>query len=338
MGRKQKTRRGTRGQVRGELRQREALPWEPRSLPELLDRAVPKLAATAPAANRKGAQAIQNVITGAQLFWLGENVMPVVASFADDLTRQDILDTIAISTTALVTEAPLPPLPKLPVELPGSELLEGIAPSGVVLTMNAAGKPYIIPLAGALELLDVDPSLRASDEEITMTLGSKPLLPGDTDLVALGVYPLDGLSSGDPRYQLARWFSAARLLCDIPAATTTNTIRVLRGNNVRTRGQAQIPATDLRTVRVINLAPATTPRPTAATAGKGHRSYSYRWPVKGHQRLQACGPGLTERRPIWIPPHMKGPDGAPLLRKVTAWTDPTVVSTEPRKTLVGDKR
>jgi hypothetical protein len=51
-------------------------------------------------------------------------------------------------------------------------------------------------------------------------------------------------------------------------------------------------------------------------------TYRHRWIVSGHWRQQACGPKQTLRRPIWIAPHLKGPDGAPLLRtdnKVKAW-------------------
>lgn len=34
------------------------------------------------------------------------------------------------------------------------------------------------------------------------------------------------------------------------------------------------------------------------------------WPVRGHWRRQACGPGLVDRRPTWIQPHWKGPEHA----------------------------
>jgi hypothetical protein len=48
---------------------------------------------------------------------------------------------------------------------------------------------------------------------------------------------------------------------------------------------------------------------------------SHRWVVRGHWRQQACGPGRSQRRPVWIEPHVKGPDGAPLLaaEKVMVW-------------------
>jgi hypothetical protein len=48
--------------------------------------------------------------------------------------------------------------------------------------------------------------------------------------------------------------------------------------------------------------------------------YSHRWWVIGHWRQQACGPGRTQRRPVWISPHIKGPEGAPLVEeRVYVW-------------------
>jgi hypothetical protein len=54
----------------------------------------------------------------------------------------------------------------------------------------------------------------------------------------------------------------------------------------------------------------------------GDRSYHHRWLVSGHWRQQAVGPGHSQRRPTYIHPHLKGPEGAPLLPPTTvkAWT------------------
>ncbi|MFD8415495.1 hypothetical protein ACFV2Q_27660 [Streptomyces sp. NPDC059650] len=41
-------------------------------------------------------------------------------------------------------------------------------------------------------------------------------------------------------------------------------------------------------------------------------SYRHRWIVRGHWRNHAYGTLQTLRRRIWISPHLKGPDGAPL--------------------------
>lgn len=65
-------------------------------------------------------------------------------------------------------------------------------------------------------------------------------------------------------------------------------------------------------VRVIDL---TTPAPRAGAAGHGNRSRAepdHRWTVQGFWRNQACGPGRTERRRVWIADHENGPRGKPL--------------------------
>ncbi|MFF5808260.1 hypothetical protein [Streptomyces sp. NPDC012746] len=41
-------------------------------------------------------------------------------------------------------------------------------------------------------------------------------------------------------------------------------------------------------------------------------SYRHRWVVRGHWRNHAYGTRQTLRQRIWISPHLKGPDGAPL--------------------------
>lgn len=46
-------------------------------------------------------------------------------------------------------------------------------------------------------------------------------------------------------------------------------------------------------------------------SGSG-RHYDKRFWVSAHWRQQACGPGRKLRKPVWISPFIKGPDGAPL--------------------------
>lgn len=40
--------------------------------------------------------------------------------------------------------------------------------------------------------------------------------------------------------------------------------------------------------------------------------WNQRWWVHGHWRMQACGPEMTDRRPTWISPYVKGPEDKPL--------------------------
>jgi hypothetical protein len=46
--------------------------------------------------------------------------------------------------------------------------------------------------------------------------------------------------------------------------------------------------------------------------GETDVEWHHRWIVRGHWRWQACGAGRAERKRIWIDPHVKGPEDAPL--------------------------
>jgi hypothetical protein len=61
-------------------------------------------------------------------------------------------------------------------------------------------------------------------------------------------------------------------------------------------------------VRVIELR-----RPQrSGDTGPGSREYHHAWVVRGHWRQQWY-PARQVHRPVWIAPHIKGPEGAPLL-------------------------
>ncbi|MFF7048226.1 hypothetical protein ACFY94_07685 [Streptomyces griseorubiginosus] len=63
-----------------------------------------------------------------------------------------------------------------------------------------------------------------------------------------------------------------------------------------------------RKVRLIELR-----RPKGSSeSGEGARDYQHQWIVRGHWRQQWY-PSLQVHRPVWIAPHVKGPDGAPLI-------------------------
>lgn len=77
---------------------------------------------------------------------------------------------------------------------------------------------------------------------------------------------------------------------------------------VREHKLAEPPA-----VRVIALRKSyREPSGEASHGEPGSRQYHCRWIVKGHPRLQAVGPGRTERKLIWIAPHPAGPADKPL--------------------------
>ncbi|GAA0704988.1 hypothetical protein GCM10010193_70030 [Kitasatospora atroaurantiaca] len=74
-------------------------------------------------------------------------------------------------------------------------------------------------------------------------------------------------------------------------------------------------AEDLTATRVIDLRHRTT-----GTGASADREFRHQWIVKGHWRQQWY-PSREVHRPVWTAPHVKGPEGAPLIggEKVYAW-------------------
>ncbi|MFJ7525173.1 hypothetical protein ACIQ1S_09620 [Streptomyces griseus] len=74
-------------------------------------------------------------------------------------------------------------------------------------------------------------------------------------------------------------------------------------------------------VSIVDLRRQYTPQDRDPDAGTDQRTYRNRWIVSGHWRNQPYGPERSLRRKTWVPAHMKGPEGAPLLstEKVNVW-------------------
>ncbi|MEV7654614.1 hypothetical protein AB0O39_10630 [Streptomyces anulatus] len=74
-------------------------------------------------------------------------------------------------------------------------------------------------------------------------------------------------------------------------------------------------------VSIVDLRRQYTPQDRDPDAGTDSRTYRNRWIVSGHWRNQPYGPERSLRRQTWVPAHMKGPEGAPLLstEKVNVW-------------------
>lgn len=74
---------------------------------------------------------------------------------------------------------------------------------------------------------------------------------------------------------------------------------------------------DPAAVRVIELR---RPKGSSGEPGESGREYHHRWITRGHWRQQWY-PARQVHRPVWIAPHVKGPEGAPLIggEKVYAW-------------------
>lgn len=109
--------------------------------------------------------------------------------------------------------------------------------------------------------------------------------------------------------------AAAWLLMTQPKASS---IRRLPGApSVPHPGRGDPPAVSIIDLRRIDQPPIETPLPGVS---RPPRNYRRRWWVDGHWRQQACGPGHAQRKPIWIAPYIKGPEGKPLTdEKVHVW-------------------
>ena len=110
---------------------------------------------------------------------------------------------------------------------------------------------------------------------------------------------------------LLRTLRAAWLLMQQPLAAITEE-HADRASRKRLRREGFDPAA----VRVISLRRTTRHGESAAS----DREYHHQWIVRGHWRQQWY-PSREVHRPVWIAPHVKGPEGAPLLggEKVHAW-------------------
>lgn len=101
------------------------------------------------------------------------------------------------------------------------------------------------------------------------------------------------------------WLMSVMALAREPRLATTTDEEPDRAS----RRRAKRAGIDLGATRVIYARPSIGGH---AGSGEGH-AYKHRWIVSGHWRSQPYGEGMKLRRPVYIAPHVKGPDGAPLL-------------------------
>jgi hypothetical protein len=120
-------------------------------------------------------------------------------------------------------------------------------------------------------------------------------------IIHFGHEPLDHVSIGDERF--IRTIRAMWLLMQQPLAREEQAAPD-RAARKRLRRAGHEPAP----VRVIELR---RPKTTSGT-GDSDREYHHQWIVRGHWRQQ-WHPKRQVHRPVWIAPHIKGPEGAPLI-------------------------
>lgn len=117
--------------------------------------------------------------------------------------------------------------------------------------------------------------------------------------------------TGEPPQRIQEVLKATWLLMRQPLCTESSPApdRPAR-RRMKKAGVAEQP------VRVLELR-----RPRhSGPSGESDREYHHQWIVRGHWRQQWF-PKREVHRPVWIAPHIKGPEGAPMLggEKVHTW-------------------
>lgn len=87
-----------------------------------------------------------------------------------------------------------------------------------------------------------------------------------------------------------------------------------------TRGRSEIERRpDDREVVLRNLRPTQSRESVANGESSSEREYTHQWMVQGHWRNQRVGPGLSERRRVWVSEHSRGPKDADLIDRPRIW-------------------
>ena len=115
-------------------------------------------------------------------------------------------------------------------------------------------------------------------------------------------------AGGQYARELLQVLGSLWLLIGQERVSTTTQVETPHSPNTDGAGTPGVP--EAESVIVIDVHRAQ-PAASEAAPGREQPVYRHRWWVEGHWRQQACGPNHSERRPIFIPPHVKGPDGMP---------------------------
>jgi hypothetical protein len=127
-------------------------------------------------------------------------------------------------------------------------------------------------------------------------------------------------STSETTWGWARLVFAAFRLAAQRGLVEQDTTRTPRSERRRT-ARLGLPERDVRVARIRR-----TVHDSGTENGTGQgREYQHRWVVRGHWRNQWY-PTVEAHRPIWISPHVKGPDDAPLIggERVTSVGAPRV--------------
>jgi hypothetical protein len=138
--------------------------------------------------------------------------------------------------------------------------------------------------------------------------------------VGNGSVPLDDLPPYEgmrPSRAIVAAMCAAWYLMQQPQLVDRDQQQPSRAD-ARALARAKLPSAG---VTVVDLRRLMVPQDRDPDAGSDGRHYRHRWVVSGHWRQQPYGRERSLRRQTWIPAHVKGPEGAPMLtsERVNVW-------------------
>lgn len=237
-----------------------------------------------------------------------EDATPEALKSVDDELRAAELFWVSPDMCSLIQTA----RPSVPDE---SSILRELVPheSGLIFFSTSITSPLRQPIAAMAWHVATETGTEAEFLETALYThhGTHGFIYNGADVWRFGVRldsdeaipPEDVPTAHDQRTLVMTLFA----LLASPGIASTSTQHVDRPSAKRS-ARAGI---DVHDVRVIYLRP---PRRSAGNEGESEPDrYHHRWIVSGHWRSQPYGPGGAFRKPLWIAPHVKGPDGAPLL-------------------------
>lgn len=100
-----------------------------------------------------------------------------------------------------------------------------------------------------------------------------------------------------------------------------NLISIVQLRTSESHGRSDGCLADAEPMSSTNPSPDTTDSDGGKQGVGRSKVFHVRWVVRGHWRQQAVGPNHSEHKPVFIAPHVRGPQGAPLKTTVYQWGD-----------------
>lgn len=128
-------------------------------------------------------------------------------------------------------------------------------------------------------------------DNLAVGIDNPPLIISPNELV-------DANMRSDRAVLKAIWLLMSQTLAEVDVCKVGPPLQKKRGRN--------LPRPEVRVIKLRRP-------PGGSGGGPGDREWRHRWIVRGHWRMQPWGPKRERVRPVWIAPHLKGPEGKPML-------------------------